>query len=731
MRSGRLRLQSTSAVLDAFQAEAVGARGQIDLNAVMTQCQDMSDDVLAELIEIDGRIRQQFGRAVDLDRYLQAIPDLAERPASFDAAIDLALRSASSESRADPEAIRALCERYPAFAAMIHEAAVLNNAVISTIELRQRVTTTTAYRLPCPFGPVIEDGEPRYTLVELLGAGAFGEVYLAADRGLSDEEHEARVAIKILSPRHDNPLDRHLLTEEATKARRIDHPAVVKVLDRGTTGEDEDFIVYELVRGGNMMHWLRQREPRLSQREAAALTARIARGLQAAHAAGLIHCDLKPGNIMMSAEGEPKISDFGIAIRAGEQLQRHSSGSPGSSSSPGSPGSSGAAPLGNQAFISPEQYRCEEGSLTVASDIYALGGILYHLLTDQLPNGATKEQIALTHDPIAGRKHPPSPRALKPETARDLDAICRRAMALDPSARHASASALADDLEAWLRHEPIPWREPSIVRVLLLWARRRPAVALLAGLLMLAFPASLWFAHMFQQQANAYRLRLEALESEQVNERSQVLNLARRFADMSRADHLNSGMLAALWRFEFVNGPRILHDPALLAEVWGNRVQTVQRHLDQLIARGEGASFDAQSLRLILASWKIDKGELDAAHALAIEALTRLRIILAAAPDDAVLHTAEQFTRMLDIRLRAKHLHDRAAPLSAHELDSLRSDHDELLRLAAILGERDEGHPLLHHLGMTLHYLNGPALLNDPQAAEHARLHIHARTAFE
>src|SRR5690606_32208825 len=152
---------------------------------------------------------------------------------ALDAAIDLALRGASSRSNADSEAVASLVKQYPDLAAEIHDAAMLNNALLSTAGLRKRVTTAAAYRLPCDFGPALENGELRYRLEELLGAGAFGEVYLATDRNLSDEDHDAQVAIKILSPRHDDPYDRRQLAEEAMKARRINHPYVVRVFDRG------------------------------------------------------------------------------------------------------------------------------------------------------------------------------------------------------------------------------------------------------------------------------------------------------------------------------------------------------------------------------------------------------------------------------------------------------------------------------------------------------------------
>ena len=123
--------------------------------------------------------------------------------------------------------------------------------------------------------------------------------------------------------------------------------------------------------------------PYVDPRQAAAFIERIARGVHAAHMAGLVHCDLKPNNVVLSVAGEPKVADFGIAIRATD------------------PGPAVAAldesgddePLGNLAFMSPEQFRMEPGALTIPSDVYALGGMLYWMVTGELPNGSTPEEI--------------------------------------------------------------------------------------------------------------------------------------------------------------------------------------------------------------------------------------------------------------------------------------------------------------------------------------------------
>ena len=122
---------------------------------------------------------------------------------------------------------------------------MLNAAIWSTTGLRAGVTPPPVKALPCDFGPVMSSGQRRYQLQRLLGQGGFGQVYLTLDRQLSEEGHTAMVAIKILSVGKRSPWARERLIEEATKVRRISHPNVVTVMDRGVTEQDEDYIVYE------------------------------------------------------------------------------------------------------------------------------------------------------------------------------------------------------------------------------------------------------------------------------------------------------------------------------------------------------------------------------------------------------------------------------------------------------------------------------------------------------
>lgn len=436
--------------------------GEPNLAEILARFSGIDDRQLAEFIETDARIRLAAGRAVELDRYLNAIPDLPSRPLPLDVAIDYALRWLSPGGAPAAEVAEELIARYPHLEDPIREAFVLGQALDSAAEHPAPGTGTQSDTpdLPRAFGPRLQSRRPRYLLKKQLGRGSHGTVFLAVDRHLSETGRPAWVAIKILTG-EPIPAARQRLIDEACKARRIDHPNVVRVLDWGTSESGEVYVVFEYVDGVNLDDWVRSAggPGKVDQRKVASLVASLARAVQAAHNAGLVHCDLKPANILVTGDGVPKVADFGVAAREQEHPE-------------GSAWPDPQQRIGNLAFIAPEQYRLEEGSLAPPADIYALGGLLYYLLTGVLPNGDSAEAIARTHDPVYGRPEAPSPRALRRDIDRDLDLICRRALAPDKAARYASADAIATDLQAFLAAHPIPWTRPGPLRRLRLLLRR-------------------------------------------------------------------------------------------------------------------------------------------------------------------------------------------------------------------------------------------------------------------
>jgi len=478
----------------------------------------------------------------------------------------MALRGAASSGDSDAAVTRLLRE-HPALRTAILDAAMLNRAVMSTSNLNEAVDSP---RRPMPgeLGVAGPTGAPRYRLLERIGGGSQGEVFRAEDRVLSEAGHPALVAVKVLNKRRGDPYARQRFVEEATKARRVVDPNVVRVLDRGVSPEGDDFIVYEFVAGGDLGSLLAERGGRFSPREAATLMARVARGVHAAHTAGLVHRDLKPGNIMLTATHEPKVADFGIAVRI-------------------APDSTGAdatqQPVGNIAFTSPEQFRADEGSASPSSDVYALGGILYYLVSGQLPNGSTAAEVLRNHAP--GGQGAPTARRPIADADRDLNAICRRALSVAAGDRHGSAAAFADDLEAWLRHECIPWTRPTVWRRLRLLGARRPLMSLsvlaLIVTTVLGGAGAVYYWGESQDRETA-----AALERALVDQRKQIVfdNIATFFQreqmTMSAWNQLATQTLTYGLLTEWTLWQVGLDDPRQYQEFWKDRIrlamQTVQ-----------------------------------------------------------------------------------------------------------------------------------------------------------
>ncbi len=549
-----------------------------------------SDDDLAELIEVDGRTRIGLRRSIGLNRYLDAIPDLAGRELPLDAAIDVVLREMSGGARPTRQAIDALTALHPELRSAIGDAAMLGKAVVSTTGVSRIVRTSPARPVPSDFGPRAADGVPRYELKEVLGSGSTGEVYLAVDRQLSEPGHEAHVAIKVISVGGQSTRARLQLAEEASKARRVVHDHVVRVFDKGASEEGEDYIVYEFVDGGDLDKWFEARGRKLTCREAATMVAQIARGLQAAHVAGLVHCDLKPSNILVTEGGSPKVADFGIAVRESDLA---------------SMGGDTMRPIGNVAFISPEQYRGEPGSLGVLSDVYALGGVLFYLLTGHLPNGGTVEEVARTHALDGGRLAAPDPRVVRSDIDLDLARICVRSMALRAGDRHASPAALADDLESWVAHEPISWQRPSMWKVVRLAARRRPGVAVASAVAALSILLGAGAGGYWASVAGANRIRADEADHKIDSARLEAEN-GMRLIDRLRAQGMGRDLLQIVMALEGTLGSRVLGSPEVRVQLWERKIQTVRETIAEYEATGRSTDVETLMWQGLLGFWLLN-----------------------------------------------------------------------------------------------------------------------------
>ncbi|HYM84066.1 MAG TPA: protein kinase, partial [Candidatus Dormibacteraeota bacterium] len=267
----------------------------------------------------------------------------------------------------------------------------------------------------------------RYRLMELLAQGGMATIYRAHDLQL-----ERDVAVKLLRPEYGRDPDFIArFRQEAQAAAGLNDPGVVAVFDFGQDDARDPYIVMELVDGQDLAAVLRANGP-LPPRQAARIAASIARALAVAHAHGFVHRDVKPSNVLISREGRVKVVDFGIARAVAEAQVTL-------------PGTT----LGSVHYFSPEQARGEP--TTPASDIYSLGIVLFEMLTGVRPwegDSAASVAVARLSGPVPG---PSDRRAGIPPT---LDAIDRKALALDPDDRFHSASAMADALDSFLSEQP-------------------------------------------------------------------------------------------------------------------------------------------------------------------------------------------------------------------------------------------------------------------------------------
>jgi hypothetical protein len=572
----------------------------VDLRSVLGAAPlDESDESVADLINADGRLRLERGLGVDLARYMDAVPRLTNLGGALDTAIEMSLRSLGRSGLSPERAREVLVGRFPGIEREIRTASILGDVLCSTEGFR-RSLAAEGRTLPQEFGPALRDGRCRYELRELIGAGAHGAVYLAADRQLSDADRPAWVAVKVLGAL--GSADETRLADEATKARRVDHPNVVRVLDRGVSEAGEPYLAYEYVKGGDLTAWAAGVPGPIAERQAASLVARIARGLQAAHSAGLAHCDLKPANVLITDRGEPKIADFGVAVRLA-----------------GADGQSAYQRLGSLAFVAPEQFRAEPGALSPMADTYAAGGILFWLLTRKYPNGDTAEAV---HSNLAGdraRQQPPDPSSVRAIDA-DLGAICRRALHPDPAQRYSAAEALAADLEAWLRHEPLRWRRTGAVRRGALLVRRQPLAVALGSALVVAVFLGLGAAAYVRQRTVRTELEHRAELAEQNAEAIRV-----RFA---QADVL-LGSTTRLVKSFSGNGDdwmpvmtiiETMAGPALSAEgigpeLWASRVDVIRSLVEAAKAAGRENDLEPMLWEPVLGYWLVRAGKLDEAQA--------------------------------------------------------------------------------------------------------------------
>jgi TolB-like protein/Tfp pilus assembly protein PilF/predicted Ser/Thr protein kinase len=315
-----------------------------------------------------------------------------------------------------------------------------------------------------------------YELLEEIGRGGQGVVYRARQRSLN-----RTVALKIIGlGRWATKAHLKRFRLEAEAAASLNHPCIVPIYEVGER-DGACYFSMGLVEGGQLDD-VAKREP-MPPRRAAELIAKVARTVQFAHEHGILHRDIKPGNVLLDAKGEPHLTDFGLArlVETESTVTRT------------------LEVLGTPSYMAPEQAVGNNAAISSTTDVYGIGAVLYQLLTGQPPfaGGATYETIKLLLE-----SDPRPPRLLNSKIDRDLSTICLKCLEKDPKRRYPSALALAEDLERWLKHEPIQARRTGIVTRGRKWVRRKPMTTLFAAAMVALAAAvgwNLWKSELLRQ----------------------------------------------------------------------------------------------------------------------------------------------------------------------------------------------------------------------------------------
>jgi tetratricopeptide (TPR) repeat protein len=507
------------------------------------------EDTLAALLA-EQRQRWQQGERVPVEVLLQKLPD---RAADAEAVLDLIYNEfLLREQHGEKPQVAEYVQRFPNLADQLQIQFAMDRLLAPPSEAQSTLPHPLAEDADsAPMERTAPAGlpdVPGYEVLEVLGRGGMGVVYKARHRALGRV-----VALKmILAGGHAGSDELTRFRREAEAVARLQHPNIVQIYEVGEV-EGRPFLALEYVAGGSLAQHLGGKPQ--PARPAAQLVATLARTMGVVHQEGLVHRDLKPANVLLAGADrrtsslaclaatqdkqgclsyEPKITDFGLVKRLEGVTAATQSG----------------AIVGTPQYMAPEQALGKAGDITPRTDVYGLGAILYEMLTGRPPfQGET--HLDVLSQVLADEPLPPS--RLQPKCPRDLETICLKCLHKEPARRYPAAAALADDLQRFLRGEPIHARPAGRLERLARWARREPRVAGLLAAFLLALIGGLLGVTVLW--------RLAVLRGGEIERQGTLLGQERDRAEQAVSEALEAGDQF----FTRVSQERLLDEPGFQA----------------------------------------------------------------------------------------------------------------------------------------------------------------------